>query len=170
MSQKTLSPKTSLYRAEVIEKESRDYFEKASEKTDNPLTRRTFQIIAERHERRSERVEQALRATEAGQPSEGSQPAEEAAQPRPVFEEILRRIEQTTSPTADNIAELRDATVYAMKVRDVYAFLEQSAEGEAERELFASMGRDEDGLKTTLGETLDYLRSNFQISRLPKEA
>jgi len=165
MAEKRTPHKSSLYRAEVIEKESRDYFLKASEKTDNPLTKRTFQIISERHAKHSERIEQTYRAAQAKQPPEPEAPA----QPRPVFEEIVRRLEQTTSPTAENIAEMRDAIVYATKIRDVYVYLENNAAEERERMLFAALNREEDGLKTSLVETLGYLRSNFQISRVPKE-
>ena len=164
MAKKAVSPHVTLTRAVILEKEGKDYFQQAALRTGNDLARRTFQALAERHTRHAERIEQISRALEKNAPPEIEPPA--AA--HTLFEEIVRRIEQSTSPTAHDITELREAIVYSTKIRDVYAHLAQTVPEEWERSLYGGLQGEEEALKATLADTLNYLRSNFELSQLPK--
>ena len=164
MAKKTATPQDTLERALILEKEGKDYFLQASEHTDNELAKRTFQTLSARHDRHAERIELANRALERQAVPDIEQPAA----PRPLFEEIMRHIEQSTSPTARNINELRDAIVYSTKLRDVYAHLALIAREEWEVRLYSGLRDDEEALKLTLADSLNYLRSNFEISQLPR--
>jgi hypothetical protein len=86
-----------------------------------------------------------------------------------MFDEIMRTIEQSTAPTAADIAELRQAIVYSTKVRDVYIHLAETADTEWERAFYGNLRREETALKLTLSDTLNYLRSNFELSDLPEK-
>jgi len=163
MGKKTASPRDTLEQAMVLEKQGTDYFSVASEHSDNELAKRTFQAVAGRHERHAERMEQAARALDRN-----AAPEVEPAAARMLFEEIMRRIEQSTSPAARNMTELRDAIVYATKLRDVYAHLTQAATLDWETRLYSVLRDEEESLRLTLSDTLNYLRSNFDLSQLPK--
>ena len=163
MAKKTTSPRDTLERAMVLEKQGSDYFSVASERTDNELAKRTFQAVAGRHDRHAERMEQVAHALD-----QEAAPEVEPAAARMLFEEIMRRIEQSTSPTARNMAELRDAIVYATKLRDVYAHMAQAATLDWETRLYSVLRDEEESLRLTLSDTLNYLRSNFDLSQLPK--
>ena len=164
MAKKEATPKDTLERALILAKEGKDHFLHASERTDNELAKRTFQTLSARHDRHAERMELAGRALERQAVPEIEPPTV----PRPLFEEIMRRIEQSTSPTARNFNELRESIVYATKLRDVYAHLAHTAAEEWETRLYSGLRDDEEALKLTLADTLNYLRSNFELSQVPK--
>jgi len=163
MARQTPSPASSLERAVNIEKEGRDYFLYASQRAQNELARQTFQALAGRHGRHAEQIEQARRAL-----AEDRRPdTPPALPPRTLFEQIVQRISQSAAPTAGDIAELRTAIVYSLKLRDVHASLTDAAIEDWERTLYNRLRQEEEALRLTLADTLNYLRSNFDITRPP---
>ncbi|HUW34857.1 MAG TPA: hypothetical protein VM223_24880 [Planctomycetota bacterium] len=163
MAKKMVSPRDTLEQAMVLEKQGKDYFAQASGHADNELAKRMFQAVAGRHERHADRMDLLTRALDRH-----ASPEIEPAAGRLFFEEIMRRIEQSTGPTARTMAELRDAIVYATKLRDVYAHLAQTTTLDWETRLYGVLRDEEEGLRLTLSDTLNYLRSNFDLSQLPK--
>ena len=86
-----------------------------------------------------------------------------------MFDEIMRTIDKSAAPTAADIAELRKAVVYATKLRDVYAHFADISDSEWESPLYAMLNREGEATKLTLADTLDYLRSNFELTDLSRE-
>jgi len=154
-----------LDRAVTLEKEGWDYFVRASERTDNELAKRTFHSLASRHDRHADQIEEARRLVVARQTPR----PRSVAPPRSMFEEIMRAIEQSAAPTAADIAELQAAIAYEAKVSDVYAHLARVSASDWEHSLYGLLHQEEQAMKLTLADTLDYLRSNFELSDLAKE-
>ena len=154
-----------LDRAVTLEKEGWDYFVQASQRTANELAKRTFQALASRHDRHADQIEDARRIVLAKQ----------TPQPRPtaparsMFDDIMRVIEQSAAPTAADIAGLQEAIAYAVKVGDVYTHLARISASDWEHSLYGALSREEQAVRLTLADTLDYLRSNFELSDLAKE-
>jgi len=154
-----------LDRAVTLEKEGYDYFFQASQQTDNELAKRTFQALAARHAGHAGQIGRIRRIAAGKEPPQ----PRSVSPPRSMFDEIMRKLEQSGAPTAADLAALQEALTYAAKLRDVYAHLAGTSPSGWEHSLYDMLTREEDALKLTLADTLDYLRSNFQLSDLSKE-
>ena len=160
-----VSAEEMLDRAVALEKEGWDYFEQASKRTANELAKRTFQRLAVRHDRHADHIEE-IRSLILSKQTPQLQSAEA---PQSMFDEIMRTIDRSAAPTAADIAELRKAVVYATKLRDVYAHFADISDSEWESPLYAMLNREGEATKLTLADTLDYLRSNFELTDLSRE-
>ncbi|NQT21590.1 MAG: hypothetical protein HQ592_17935 [Planctomycetes bacterium] len=151
-----------LDRAVALQKEGWDYFEQASERTGNELAKRTFQRLAVRCDRQADHLEEIRRLVVSAQ----TPPTAPPVAPRSMFDEIMRTIQRSAAPTAADIAGLREAIVYAIKLRDVYAHFADVSDSAWESSLYEMLNREGETTKLTLADMLDYLRSNFELTDL----
>jgi len=158
-------PQEALDQSTMLEREARDYFLEASEQTSNELAMRTFQAVAEQHSEHARQVEAMLRSVRINERPEvrGAGPV------RSMFDGIMRTVEHSAAPSAADIAQLRRSLAYSAKVRDVYDYLLETTEQDWERRLYSLLKSEETALRMTLSDTLNYLRSNFELSDLPKQ-
>jgi len=151
-----------LDRAVRLEKEAKDYYARLTEVTANELAHRTFHVLAERHDIHSGWLEQVYKSPDDRRESL----PEPDVMTCSAFDDIMRQIEHSSSPTVFDISEVQSAIVYSTKMRDTYEHFTADASEEWETRIFESLRREEQLLLATLHDTLDYLRSNLNLAQM----
>jgi rubrerythrin len=141
-----------------FEKEGREFFLQAAERTRHPLGKRMFQSLADDELRHLRRVTQVFEALENKEEWPKLEPTN--YQPtilRTIFEEAKEHLKEIVHPQADELEALNLALAYEQRGYKFYSELAQKAALAPEKDFYQQLAAEENSHYQIIQDTQKYL-------------
>jgi rubrerythrin len=148
----------SLRLAIALEKEGREFFLQAAERTGHPLGKQIFHSLADDELRHLRRVTQIFEALENKAAWPKTQP--QKYQPKSfhtIFEEAKDHLKKIVKPQADDMEALKVGLTYEDQSYKFYQDLAQKASSTPEKEFYQQLAAEENNHYQIIQETRTYL-------------